>query len=79
MPGQKLIYTVYVVGFPGLTDELKSLELSSKIIKPMAKYTSFKELDYEEEIGLNNPMRNARMLLNHLRYFSKLADDLPEG
>lgn len=45
----------------------------------MAKYTSFKELDYEEEIGLNSPMRNARMLLNHLRYFSELADDLPEG
>lgn len=42
----------------------------------MAKYANFKELNYEEEIGLNSPMWNVRKLLNHPRYFSKLADDL---
>lgn len=45
----------------------------------MAKYACFKELNYEEEIGLNSPIRNVRKLLNHLRYFSKLADDLPKA
>jgi len=45
----------------------------------MAKYASLKELNYEEEIGLNSLMRNVRKLLNHPRYFSKSADDLPKG
>lgn len=45
----------------------------------MAKYTSFKELNYKEEIGLTSSVWNARKLLNHPRYFSKLADDLPGG
>lgn len=45
----------------------------------MSKYASFKELNYEEEIGLNSPMRNVRKLLNHPRCFSKFSDDLPKG
>lgn len=36
-------------------------------------------MNYEKEIGFNSPMRSVRKLLNHPRYFSKLADDLPIG
>lgn len=45
----------------------------------MAKHASFKELNYEEEIGLNSPMRNVRELLNRTRYFSSWQMTCPKA
>lgn len=47
--------------YQSVKDFLKSL--SGKIIKLMARFASFKELNYEKEMELNCPMRNARKLL----------------
>lgn len=45
----------------------------------MTKFASLKQVSYKEEIGINHHMRNVGKLLNHLRYCSKLANDLPKG